>query len=191
MKNSEIQPNCCEKLDAQSNQINQLETELKELNCIATAESAAAELAATETCKNDVKDKIEDDITGDEKEDLSNEGGKIGNLVKTVEKSDQESLDPVSEKSLFSEIDGSSGNFAGYKTTDSKDEISKIQKLEKEMSELKSSLKDSQSQDRIFHSFSFVKNFEKYKMATHNINLMLATDVGDYFEAIDNTLVPP
>ena len=101
--NSEIQPNLCEKLDAQSKQINQLETELKELNCNATTE-----LAATETCKNDVKDKIVDDFTGDEIEDLANEGGKIGDLVKTEEKSDQESLDPVYEKTFFSEMNESS-----------------------------------------------------------------------------------
>ena len=47
-------------------------------------------------------------------------------------------------------MDETSCNFAGSKITESEDEISKIQKLEKEMSELKSSLEDSQSQDRIF-----------------------------------------
>ena len=114
------------------------------MNCNATTE-----LAATETCKNDVKDKIVDDFTGDEIEDLANEGGKIGDLVKTEEKSDQESLDPVYEKTFFSEMNESSGNFAGDKTIESEDEMSKIQKLEKEMSELKSSLEDSQSQDGI------------------------------------------
>ena len=150
--NSEIQPNFCEKLDAQSNQINQLETELKELNCIATAESAAAE-----SCKNDVRDAIEDDFTEGKNEDLANEEDKIGDFVKTEEKSDQQSQDPVSPKTSVSEIDESSGT--SCKTTKSYgiDEISKIQILEKEMSELKGSLEDSQSQDRIYPNFTFSK----------------------------------
>ena len=114
------------------------------MNCIATAESAAAE-----NCKNDVRDAIEDDPTEGEKEYSENDESKTGDLVKTEDKSDHESLDSVSEKSPFTEIHESSSNFAGYKTAESENEISKIQKLEKEMSELKSSLEDSQTQDRI------------------------------------------
>ena len=148
----------CNKQDKQSNQIMQLEIELKNLQLIQTTESVENEKHGCD--KNNTQFS---ELTESDRENEGFENEEIERInVRTI---DKEKTDQEVEKSVetgmravkmnqdttsvdfISDIDDSK-NAMSTKTSN-EDEISKIQKLEKEMSELRNSLQESQCQDRI------------------------------------------
>ena len=159
-----------EKLDEQSNQINALEIELKKMEQTEIAKvDVIKELADKNADKNAGKnvdknadknaDKNEQDLTGGQKhleKHLENEESFSDETVGKIESKNQV------WNSIAAEPSENKVNPETKPANESKDlepynedEISKIQTLEKEMSELKKSLQDSQCQDRIF-SYYFV-----------------------------------
>ena len=132
----------CNKQDTQSNQIMQLEIELKNLQLIQTTESDENEKHAC--------DKKNSELTESDRENEDFENEEIERInVQTI---DEEKTDQEVEKSV--ETGMRAVKIARLSTkTSNEDEISKIQKLEKEMSELRNSLQESQCQDRILKGY--------------------------------------
>ena len=146
----------CNKQNKQSNQIMQLEIELKNLQLIQTTESVENEKHA---CHQNNGELTESDR---ENEGFENEKHNVPTIDE--EKTDQE-VEKLAETGMravkvnqdtisvdiISDIDDSKNDMSTK--TSNEDEISKIQKLEKEMSELRNSLHESQCQDRILKRY--------------------------------------
>ena len=149
----------CNKQNKQSNQIMQLEIELKNLQLIQTTESVENEKHA---CHQNNGELTESDRENEGFENEENEKNNVPTIDE--EKTDQE-VEKLAETGmravkvnqdttsvdLISDIDDSKNDMSTK--TSNEDEISKIQKLEKEMSELRNSLHESQCQDRILKRY--------------------------------------
>ena len=146
----------CNKQNKQSNQIMQLEIELKNLQLIQTTESVENEKHAC--------DQNNGELTESDRENEGFENEKHNVPTIDEEKTDQE-VEKLAETGMravkvnqdtisvdiISDIDDSKNDMSTK--TSNEDEISKIQKLEKEMSELRNSLHESQCQDRILKRY--------------------------------------
>lgn len=149
----------CNKQNKQSNQIMQLEIELKNLQLIQTTESVENEKHA---CDQNNGELTESDRENEGFENEENEKNNVPTIDE--EKTDQE-VEKLAETGMravkvnqdtisvdiISDIDDSKNDMSTK--TSNEDEISKIQKLEKEMSELRNSLQESQCQDRILKRY--------------------------------------
>lgn len=149
----------CNKQNKQSNQIMQLEIELKNLQLIQTTESVENEKHA---CDQNNGELTESDRENEGFENEENEKNNVPTIDE--EKTDQE-VEKLAETGMravkvnqdtisvdiISDIDDSKNDMSTK--TSNEDEISKIQKLEKEMSELRNSLHESQCQDRILKRY--------------------------------------
>lgn len=149
----------CNKQNKQSNQIMQLEIELKNLQLIQTTESVENEKHA---CHQNNGELTESDRENEGFENEENEKNNVPTIDE--EKTDQE-VEKLAETGMravkvnqdtisvdiISDIDDSKNDMSTK--TSNEDEISKIQKLEKEMSELRNSLHESQCQDRILKRY--------------------------------------
>ena len=149
----------CNKQNKQSNQIMQLEIELKNLQLIQTTESVENEKHA---CDQNNSELTESDRENEGFENEENEKNNVPTIDE--EKTDQE-VEKLAETGMravkvnqdtisvdiISDIDDSKNDMSTK--TSNEDEISKIQKLEKEMSELRNSLQESQCQDRILKRY--------------------------------------
>ena len=149
----------CNKQNKQSNQIMQLEIELKNLQLIQTTESNENEKHA---CHQNNGELTESDRENEGFENEENEKNNVPTIDE--EKTDQE-VEKLAETGMravkvnqdtisvdiISDIDDSKNDMSTK--TSNEDEISKIQKLEKEMSELRNSLQESQCQDRILKRY--------------------------------------
>ena len=149
----------CNKQNKQSNQIMQLEIELKNLQLIQTTESVENEKHA---CHQNNGELTESDRENEGFENEENEKNNVPTIDE--EKTDQE-VEKLAETGMravkvnqdtisvdiISDIDDSKNDMSTK--TSNEDEISKIQKLEKEMSELRNSLQESQCQDRILKRY--------------------------------------
>jgi len=149
----------CNKQNKQSNQIMQLEIELKNLQLIQTTESVENEKHA---CDQNNSELTESDRENEGFENEENEKNNVPTIDE--EKTDQE-VEKLAETGMravkvnqdtisvdiISDIDDSKNDMSTK--TSNEDEISKIQKLEKEMSELRNSLHESQCQDRILKRY--------------------------------------
>ena len=157
----EIIEDHCHKQDAQSNQIKQLEIELKNLQQVQTTENHENENhECDKNNRNFTENEGENEGFENEKNERNNDSTIDGETTdQAAEKSIETGLRAVEAHQYTSSIDFVSENDESNIDLSTKisneDEISKIQKLEKEMSELRNSLQESKSQDRILKA-SFV-----------------------------------
>ena len=149
----------CDKQDAQSNQIKQLEIELKNLQQVQTTENDENENhECDKNNRNFTENQGENEGFENEKNEIINVSTSDGEKTdQAVKKSIETELRPVEAHQHTSSVDFVSetveSNINISTKTSNEDEISKIQKLEKEMSELRNSLQESQCQERILKAF--------------------------------------
>ena len=149
----------CHKQDAQSNQIKQLEIELKNLQQVQTTKNHENE---NHECDKSNRNFTENEGKNEGFENEENERNNDSTIDRettdqAVEKAIETELRAVEAHQHTSSVDFVSENDESNINISTKisneDEISKIQKLEKEMSELRNSLQESQSQERILKAY--------------------------------------
>ena len=157
----------CNKQDAQLNQIKQLENELRKIQQIQTTESDGNQKQACDKSNFDLTESFEN---------VENESPNVRTIDGAT--TDREAKKPVETSMNAPKVnqdntsvdlisDNDVGKVDKSTKTSNEDEISKIQKLEKEMSELKNSLQESQCQDGILKRL-YIHSYIKTKVLISN-----------------------